>query len=230
MEFGKNNASLRDIWLKKQLQSLTPNARILDAGAGELRYKKYCTHLDYVSQDFGQYDGKGDDIGLQTGDWDNSKLDIVSDICEVPEQDCSFDAILCSEVFEHIPNPISAIKEFERLLKPDGILILTAPFCSLTHFAPFHFYSGFNSYFYKEHLGNNFNIQEITPSGNYFEYIAQELHRMKLVTNTYTTTRLRFYERLLIRIIPLILKRLARHDNNSSSLLNFGFLIVAKKK
>ena len=36
--------------------------------------------LDYVSQDFAQYDGEGDTIGLQTGTWDQAQLDIISDI------------------------------------------------------------------------------------------------------------------------------------------------------
>jgi 2-polyprenyl-3-methyl-5-hydroxy-6-metoxy-1,4-benzoquinol methylase len=46
---------------------------------------------------------------------------------------------MCVEVFEHLPEPIKAVEEFARLFKPGGYLILTAPFCSLTHFAPLSF-------------------------------------------------------------------------------------------
>ena len=35
--------------------------KILDAGAGELRFKPDCDHLQYVAQDFGQYEGTGDE-------------------------------------------------------------------------------------------------------------------------------------------------------------------------
>jgi Methylase involved in ubiquinone/menaquinone biosynthesis len=52
---------------------------------------------------------------LQTGPWDNSKLDIVSDILSIPLPDHSVDAIMCTEVLEHIPDPLGAIKEFSRL-------------------------------------------------------------------------------------------------------------------
>jgi 2-polyprenyl-3-methyl-5-hydroxy-6-metoxy-1,4-benzoquinol methylase len=144
---GRRNQSDREIWLQSTLKRIPDGSRILDAGAGELQYKKYCSHLNYISQDFGQYDGKGNSEGLQTSSWDNSKLDIISDIIDIPESDKSFDAIMCIEVFEHLPNPIAAIKEFSRLIKDDGFLILTAPFCSLTHFAPYHFYTGFNRFF-----------------------------------------------------------------------------------
>lgn len=131
---GKSNKSNRDEWLKETLNKIPQGSRILDAGAGELQYKPLCGHLDYVSQDFAQYDGIGDDKGFQMGSWDQSKLDIISDITEIPEDDGSFDAIMCVEVFEHLPEPLKAIGEFSRLLKSGGHLVITAPFCSLTHF------------------------------------------------------------------------------------------------
>ena len=146
---GTNNEVTRLKWLAETLKRIPQGSRILDAGAGELAQKKYCAHLNYISQDFAKYDGKGNNTGLQTQDWDNSKIDIVSDITSIPQPDASFDAIMCVEVFEHLPDPIAAIKEFSRLLRKNGTLILTAPFCSLTHFAPYHFYSGFNKYYYE---------------------------------------------------------------------------------
>ena len=64
---GTSNQAVRETWLKSQLESIPSGHRILDAGAGTTRYRKYCEHLKYVSQDFGQYDGQGDGEGLQTG-------------------------------------------------------------------------------------------------------------------------------------------------------------------
>lgn len=166
---GKNNEKYRITWVETTLKNIPSGKRILDAGAGEQQYRRFCSHLVYVSQDFAQYDGTGDGIGLQTGAWDQSKLDIISDICHIPEPEASFDVIMCTEVFEHLPDPLAAIKEFSRLLKSGGYLILTAPFCSLTHFAPYHYYTGFSRYFYEKHLPDNaFTLLEVSQNGNYF--------------------------------------------------------------
>ena len=109
---GISNESLREQWLEKALKSIPDGSKILDAGAGTQRYRRFCKHLEYISQDFGQYDGKGDTTGLQTGEFHYGKLDIVSDITSIPMPDASFDAIMCIEVFEHLPNPILALTEF----------------------------------------------------------------------------------------------------------------------
>ena len=42
----------RNAWLASTLRALPQGARLLDAGAGQLRNRRYCGHLDYVSQDF----------------------------------------------------------------------------------------------------------------------------------------------------------------------------------
>ena len=170
------NDNTRKIWLSDQLGKLPPGCRILDAGAGELRFKLFCNHLNYVSQDFGQYEGKGDGKGLQQGAWDTKRIDLICDITSIPEPNASFDAILCTEVLEHVPDPTMALDEFARLLKPSGILILTAPFASLVHFAPYHYCSGFSRYWYEHHLEKRgFNIVELTPNGDWFAFCQQDL-------------------------------------------------------
>jgi ubiquinone/menaquinone biosynthesis C-methylase UbiE len=219
------------MWLEQALLKVPAGARILDAGAGEQKYRRFCGHLEYVAQDFAQYDGAGDNSGLQMGSWDQSRLDIVSDITAIPEPDASFDAIMCIEVFEHIPEPLAALAEFGRLLRPGGQLILTAPFCSLTHFAPYHFYSGFNRYFYEAHLPNyGFEIVEIEGNGNFFEFIAQEMRRIRYVAERYTDATPTLIERLLLKLSLYTLGRFSKRDKGSSEILNFGYHVRAVRK
>lgn len=220
----------RVVWLEKVLSELPTGSRILDAGAGEQRFKKLCGHLKYVAQDFGGYDGKGNSAGLQTGKWDQSNLDIVSDIADIPEPNGSFDAILCTEVLEHLPDPIAAIKEFSRLLKKGGWLIITAPFCSATHFAPYHFCSGFNRYFYEKHLSDGgYEITELKTNGNFFEYIAQETRRIPLMVKMYTGKKFYFWNYFLLVFFLVFLKKYSRRDEGSAEFLNLGFYVLAKK-
>ena len=176
------NAENRDEWVARKLAELPAGWRILDAGAGEQQYKKLCPHLRYVSQDFGGYNSEAVQAGLQMADWNYGKLDIVSDIASIPEPDGAFDAVICLEVLEHVPDPVIVIRELSRLLRKNGRLIVSSPFCSLTHFAPFHFSTGFSRYFYEKHLPDcGLHILEISANGNYFEYIAQELRRVESI-------------------------------------------------
>jgi SAM-dependent methyltransferase len=228
---GTKNEEPRAAWLEKALAEVPAGWRILDAGAGELRWKKFCAHLRYVSQDFAQYDGKGNAVGLQTGTWDQSKLDIVSDITAIPEPDGSFDALMCVEVLEHVPDPVLAIREFARLVRPGGRLILTAPFCSITHFAPYHYSTGFSRYYYEHHLpANGFEIQELTPNGNYFEYVAQELRRSRSVAVQYGGQWARKWQSLALYVVLRMLQRFGDHGQQSAELLHFGFHVKAVRR
>lgn len=227
---GTRNKQAREAWLEKTLARIPAGSTILDAGAGERRFQEFCDHLDYVSQDFAAYDGAGDGHGLQMGDWNQSALDIVSDITAIPRPDASFDAIMCVEVFEHLPDPLAALGEFARLLRPAGYLILTAPFCSLTHFAPYHFSTGFNRYFYEKHLGDRgFEILDLEPNGNFFEYLAQELRRLPTVAERYASHCLGRIERFAVRSLLGALARMSGRDQGSGELLCFGYHLLAQK-
>jgi len=59
---------------------------------------------------------------------------IVSTLEEVRLPASSFDAITMNHVIEHVPDPLGVLKECQRLLKPNGILVVTTPnFGSLGH-------------------------------------------------------------------------------------------------
>ena len=228
---GDGNKLGRDTWLAKTLQSIPSGQRILDAGAGQLQYAGLCSHLRYVSQDFGQYDGTGNRVGLQVGDWDQSGVDIVCDITEIPEPDESFDAIMCIEVLEHVPYPVDALREFDRLLRPGGRLILTAPFCALTHYAPHFYQTGYSSYFYlywMENLG--FDVIELVANGNYYEYLAQEMRRLPKVAESYANSKLRWYEKAARQILLAALNRFSARNHSSEELLCYGFHLLAQKR
>lgn len=227
---GTTNESAREKWIEETLQKIPAGLTILDAGAGETPYKKFCKHLNYVAQDFGKYEGTGE-VGLQMGSWDNSKLDIVSDITAIPRPDASFDAIMCTEVLEHVPDPVAALTELNRVLKPNGYLLTTAPFASLTHFAPYHFATGFNRFFYEHHLKSfGYDIHEMKMNGNYFEYIAQEIRRIKRMGKEYAGTKISIFDKVLAHLLLLTLQRLSSRGDGSNEMLCYGIFVFAQKK
>lgn len=214
-------------WLKKTLIDLPNGIRILDAGAGELRNRSLCGHLSYVSQDFCQYEGVGNRDGLQTEQWDTSGIDLVCDITDIPEPDNSFDAILCTEVLEHVPNPTHALDEFVRLLKPGGQLILTAPFASMVHFAPYHYCTGFSRYWYEHHLDERgFEIESLIPNGDWFSYCGQELMRLGGMARRYGDKL--WPLAYVLGILGALYFRIKR-TRPANDLGCFGWMCVAKK-
>lgn len=217
-------------WVGEQLKKLPAGWRLLDAGAGEQQYRGFCDHLQYVSQDFAQYNPKEINSGLQMNDWNYGKLDIVSDITAIPEKNASFDAILCTEVLEHVPNPLAALQELSRLIRTGGRIILTAPFCSMTHFAPYHYATGFSRYFYEYHLpALGFKIDQIEPNGNYFDSLYQELGRLEHVAAEYKAGSLSRIDYFALRILKKCVERLGRNGRQSSELMCFGYHVIATR-
>lgn len=180
-----NNLNERTEWVTRQLQNLPRGSLLLDAGCGSQQFRVFCDHLNYKGQDFGQYvvDEKkmigAEERGLGSGsEYQYGELDYVGDIWDINETDASFDAILCTEVFEHIPHPIETVKEFSRLIKSGGTLILTAPNACLRHLDPYYYYSGFSDRWYENFLTENgFEIEEIVPVGDYYSWLAVEMAR-----------------------------------------------------
>lgn len=228
VRIGRGNEQRRQAWVAAALAALPAGLRLLDAGAGERQYQQYCQHLRYVAQDFARYDGSGDGSGLQTGQWSSDGLDLVCDITAIPEPDASFDAVLCTEVLEHLPDPRAAIDEFARLLRDDGTLLLTAPFAALTHFAPFFFATGFSRYWYEHHLAAaGFHIISATPNGDYLDLVGQELRRLPRVADLgrIGTGLWRLAAALQLRLLAAQRRR----DTDTTDLAVLGWQITAQR-
>lgn len=227
-----DNPGNRDSWIKSQLKSLTPGTSLLDVGAGECPYKPFCEHLTYVSQDINLYDGEGNNKGLQTGSWSFDKIDIRCDLLDIPE-DRKFDTVLCTEVLEHVPDPVRCLEKMTRLVNPDGgKLILTAPFASLTHFAPYHYSTGFSEYFYRFHIERlGLRVSHLSFNGGFFDFMVQELGRVSSVHKQYLAKKLPLKTKIAVKICRKLLQNIAFKDqsveNNSSELLSFGLHVVA---
>ncbi len=141
---------------------------------------------------------------------------------EIPEEDAFFDAILCTEVLEHIPYPEKAIAEFARLLRPGGVLVLTVPASCLRHFDPYYFYSGFSDRWINKVLNDRgFDVRVVEPVGDYFGWIAAELAR--------TASRNSIFSKILIA--PALAYFLLRKKTHASvSTLCMGYHVVANKR
>ncbi|MDH4185754.1 MAG: class I SAM-dependent methyltransferase, partial [Nitrospira sp.] len=169
-------AHVRDAWVAQLAASLRPGSRVLDAGAGECRYRENFSHCRYQAQDSAQYAGTG--AGVLAERWSYGRLDYVCDITEIPVEDQCFDAVLCTEVLEHVPQPIAALKELSRVLVKGGGLFLSAPLGSGLHQQPHHYYGGYTPHFYRRFLPEcGLELRELKPIGGLMRNVAQETYR-----------------------------------------------------
>jgi SAM-dependent methyltransferase len=174
------NEGHRHRWVRQQLACLPSGQRLLDAGCGTQPYRADCAHLSYEAQDFGQYTGQGGDEALHDGQvWHYGKLDYTGDIWQIAAPAARFDAILCTEVFEHIPYPIETLAEFSRLLKPGGVALLTVPVNCIPHQTPYFFTAGLSKEWY-EFFAAKFGLEvmEYRTYSGAANFLAQELIRL----------------------------------------------------
>jgi SAM-dependent methyltransferase len=101
------------------IRERTPRGRVLDVGCGDgtlaekLRAPNYEVHCcDFAG-------GHPDRKGLA-----HVKADLRDGL---PYGSGSMDAIVCSEVLEHLLEPARAIAEFSRVLAPNGVLVVSVP-------------------------------------------------------------------------------------------------------
>jgi 2-polyprenyl-3-methyl-5-hydroxy-6-metoxy-1,4-benzoquinol methylase len=88
--------------------------KILDLGCGDM----------YLSEALPEYQFTGLDINTTK----NPKI-IEHDLTSIPYpiEKGSFDAVICSEVLEHLFDPLAVVKEARRVLRVGGTLIVTVP-------------------------------------------------------------------------------------------------------
>ncbi|NJK39150.1 MAG: methyltransferase domain-containing protein [Oscillatoriales cyanobacterium RM2_1_1] len=104
----------RLIWLYLETQTnfFRDRLKVLHIAPELLFQKKFVQmpNLDYISADL-----------------DSPLAMVKMDITQIPDQDNTFDVILCNHVLEHVPDDHKAMQELYRVLKPTGWAILQVP-------------------------------------------------------------------------------------------------------
>lgn len=114
--------------------ALAPGSIVLDVGAGDAPYRELFDGLDY-----------------RTADWEETiyaperTTDYVGAADNLPLPDDAVDAVVCTQVLEHVPDPGAALLEFLRVLRPGGRVAISTPLTWFLHETP-HDYYRYTSY------------------------------------------------------------------------------------
>ncbi len=216
-----------------QFEASNCDKLVLDAGAGEQRARAFFKNNKYISQDFGEYKGGGtpfDIRGIWDRKWDSEQCDILSDICHIPVEDQTFDPILCFEVIEHVPEPLRAIKELARLLKPHGKLLITAPNLCAAHQEPFFYYSGFSDRFFIDAVTKVAPEIELIYLGTERNFTQAHLGELKTLSHSQKNPLLRFSVTLCVSALKGILSLLALAPGFKQPKSCSGFFAIFERK
>lgn len=120
--------------LKREYFPLQPGQRVLDLGCGEGRHVIAAHAIDGV--DAVGVDLSASDLAtaaqrqrefVDGGEGSALFSLLVGDALRLPFPSATFDAVICSEVLEHIPDWRAALTEIERVLKPGGLFCASVP-------------------------------------------------------------------------------------------------------
>lgn len=134
---------------------------VLDVGCGEKPYRACASTATKW-------------IGLDVDS--NSQADLHGTAESIPLPPESVDTILCTQVLEHVPHPWLAVGEFQRVLRPGGVLILTVPQYWPLHEEPHDFFR-FTTHGLERLLGDaGLQIEEMRGQGPGATVVAQAIN------------------------------------------------------
>lgn len=139
------------------------SGKLLDFGCGNKPYKELFNVDEYI----------GLDISKSGHNHENEDIDVFYDGKKIPFPDNYFDSVFSTEVFEHIFNIEEVLKEIHRVMKDEGILLITLPFVWDEHEIPYDFarYTSFGIEYILKQRG--FEVIKIKKSTTYVETIIQ---------------------------------------------------------
>jgi len=112
--------------------NLKPHDVVLDAGCGLGRHLRHLARMPElkifgIDKNTWALTETAKSVAAMPDAQSKDYLFSIADITKLPFADSSFDCVICSEVMEHIPDHEKALKEMDRILKPQGTLAVSVP-------------------------------------------------------------------------------------------------------
>jgi SAM-dependent methyltransferase len=156
-----DHAYINNHLIERSIAGLAPRLQgeLIDVGCGGQPYKNYYPHATrVVACDF---------------DSKRGHVDFACPAHDIPVAAESFDSVFCTEVLEHVPDPLAVWREFHRILRPGGQVLLSTPMYWPAHELPYDFFR------YPEHglrhlaVTAGFEVRELWPRGGRWAMLGQ---------------------------------------------------------
>jgi SAM-dependent methyltransferase len=183
------------------------HGRLLDLGCGNKPYEKM--FAGHVSEH----------IGCDVVQSSDNRVDFICLATKLPFEDASFDTVICTQVIEHVADHRAMLSEAFRVLKNNGVLILSGPMYWPLHEEPYDFFR-FTEHGFKYLLEDvGFGKIEVLNEGGKWALCGQVL--------IHTIQGTRLYRGFVIRAINHIFAYLDDRRPVRSNPMNY--VVVARK-
>jgi len=113
--------------LPELIKKIKNDSKILELGCGQSKGLRYLVSHNYIKQE-NSYGIDQSDLAIEFLKKKLPKANLEQgDIFSLKFNDDTFDYVLMMEVIEHLEDPLKVLKEVERVLKPNGELIISFP-------------------------------------------------------------------------------------------------------
>lgn len=138
---------------------------VLDAGSGHLEEQVMRAELLATG------------ITLHTMDMNPGPgVDFTGDVSAMDFASNTYDAVICTQVMEHVRSPEKTCAELARVVKPGGHVFITAPQSAPLHNIPWHFFNPTKFGLQMLAENNGLDVLKIVPQGGHFSQLATALH------------------------------------------------------
>lgn len=145
---------------------------VLDFGGGETPYRRLARARSWRSVEYAS-SLDGSDVGSFARRARLERDHLYYDGRHIPLPDASVDAVLATEVLEHVFNLEEVLAELRRVLRPGGRLVATVPFAMYEHEVP-HDFARYTSYAMQDRLKRaGFVVQSIEKLSGMLEVWLQ---------------------------------------------------------
>lgn len=115
-------------------------------------------------------------VDLADGFYKPEQVDLIGTAYEVPADDNCADAVISSQVIEHLEKPMVAMGEAYRILKPGGRVFLSFPFLYPQHAQPRDFMRYTEFYLADELAGDKFDVLAMRRIGGFWYLIGMYIN------------------------------------------------------
>lgn len=191
------------------------NGRVLDIGSSSFaRYQGLFKYSEYVKMDVEEKKG----------------VDVVGKIENLPFPDNSFDSIVCTQVLGDVFDLKKAFSEMKRVLKPNGVALITESLFDPLHDEPHDFWRFTEHSLRQLTQEAGLGVEIIEKRGGFWSTIAQLKARYMIEL---LDANHKWYARLLSIIFKIVgrtgrfLDRIDTSKANKS--FTHGFILIARK-